>query len=192
MSQKNLNPYKLGVELFRYIEDRWNKGRFGREYEECDDLAAKRSWDKRLGMGKKKIFEVRALYNDVTFIDEFFTHDFCASERFFSFGYNERAGQWEIESREFQKVKQKILFQLTNFGQPIIQVEDANFENRSELLLRHLHEGTDLKLDHARDTLQNLFRAWKRPVNIVTKVENKGKLLRFDGSTHSEKTIDYK
>ena len=33
----------------------------------------KRDWDMRLGLGRKKIFEVRKLYNDVTFIDEFFT-----------------------------------------------------------------------------------------------------------------------
>ena len=26
-----LNPYKLGVELFRDIEERWNTGRFGKE-----------------------------------------------------------------------------------------------------------------------------------------------------------------
>src|SRR6266516_7332851 len=29
-----LNPYKLGLELLRDIEERWNKGRFGKEYEE--------------------------------------------------------------------------------------------------------------------------------------------------------------
>jgi len=36
-SKLHLNPYKLGVELFRDIEERWNKGRFGKEYEECED-----------------------------------------------------------------------------------------------------------------------------------------------------------
>ncbi|HEV8246809.1 MAG TPA: SpoVR family protein, partial [Polyangiaceae bacterium] len=33
-----LNPYKLGVELFRSVEERWNKGQFGREWEDCSDL----------------------------------------------------------------------------------------------------------------------------------------------------------
>src|SRR6185295_3926877 len=46
-SPTRLNPYKLGIELFRDIEDRWNKGRFGKEYDECDDMAAKRTWDKK-------------------------------------------------------------------------------------------------------------------------------------------------
>ncbi len=71
-----LNPYKLGVELYRHIEERWDKGQFGKEWEDCDDLDAKKNWNLRLGLGKKKIFEVRALYNDVTFIDEFLTPEF--------------------------------------------------------------------------------------------------------------------
>jgi stage V sporulation protein R len=185
------NPYKLGVELYRHIEERWNKGQFGKEWDECQDMAARKSWDRRLGLGRKKIFEVRKLYNDVTFIDEFFTEEFCRDNKFFSFGFNERSGNWEIESREFKKVKDKLLFRLTNFGQPFIYVEDGNFENRSELLLKHKHEGVDLKVDHARDTLEALARVWKRPVNLLTRVDGKGKLMRYDGRDHSEKGADY-
>ncbi len=182
-----LNPYKLGIELFRHIEDRWNKGRFGKEWDDCNQMAQRKEWDRRLGQGQKKIFEVRKLYNDVTFIDEFFTEEFCREQKFYAFLFNERSGNWEIDTREFKKVKDKLLFRLTNFGQPFIFVQDGNFENRTELLLSHRHEGIDLKLDHARDTLQNLCRVWKRPVCLVTQVEGKGKLLRFDGKDHSEK-----
>ncbi len=190
-SPGQLNPYKLGVELFRHIEERWDKGQFGKEWDDCHDMAARKHWDRRLGLGRRKIFEVRKLYNDVTFIDEFFTEEFCRSNKFFSFGFNERSGNWEIESREFKKVKDKLLFRLTNFGQPFIYVEDGNFENRSELLLRHQHEGTDLRMDYARDTLFNLNRVWKRPVNLLTRVDGKGKIFRFDGRDHSEKGADY-
>ena len=186
-----LNPYKLGVELLHYIRDRWDRGRFGKDWEDCDDFETRGRWDKRLGLGMQKIFEVRKLYNDVTFIDEFFTEDFCREQRFFSFGWNERAGSWEIQSREFQKVKRKLLFSLTNFGHPFIYVEDANFDNRGELLLRHQHEGMDLRIDQARDTLCNLERVWRRPVNLHSRVDGKGKMLRFDGRDHSEKTADY-
>jgi stage V sporulation protein R len=186
-----LNPYKLGVELYRHVEERWDKGRFGKEWDDCDDFAQRRSWDRRLGLGRQKIFEVRKLYNDITFIDEFFTEEFCRSNKFFSFGFNERSGNYEIESREFKKVKEKLLQRLTNFGQPVVLVEDGNFENRSELLLRHRHEGTDLRVDHAKDTLEALARVWKRPVNLVTRQEGKGKLMRYDGREHSDKSIDY-
>ena len=186
-----LNPYKLGVELYRHIEDRWDRGRFGKEWDEEPNMAARRNWDRRLGQGKKKIFEVRKLYNDVTFIDEFFTEEFCRENKFFSFGFNERSGNFEVESREFKKVKDKLLSRLTNFGQPFIFVQDGNFENRSELLLKHKHEGVDLKMDHARDTLESLSRVWKRPVSLLTRVDGKGKILRYDGTDHSEKSADY-
>ena len=72
-----LNPYKLGIELLRDIEERWNKGQFGPEWEECDNLDVRQKWDKKLGLGRQKIFEVRRIHNDVTFIDTFLTVDFC-------------------------------------------------------------------------------------------------------------------
>ncbi len=182
-----LNPYKLGVSLLRHIEERWDKGRFGKEWNECEDYDTRRTWDKRLGLGRQKIFEVRRLYNDVTFLDEFFTEEFCREEKFFTFAMNERSGNYEIDSREFGKVKQKMLFQLTNFGEPVILVEDANHDNRGELLLRHRHEGTDLHEENAKATLEALGRIWRRPVCIHSMVEGKAKLVRYDGKEHTER-----
>src|SRR5215210_3153306 len=59
-----INPYKLGIELLRDIEHRWHTGKFGKEYEERDDLDLRRKWNKDLGLGRKKIFEVRRVHND--------------------------------------------------------------------------------------------------------------------------------
>jgi stage V sporulation protein R len=182
-----INPYKLGIELFRDIEDRWNKGRFGKEYDECDDMVERQQWNTHAGLGRQKIFEVRKHYNDVTFIDEFLTADFAVEQKLFVYGFNEKGNRWEIVDREFRKVKQKLLTSLTNFGQPVIEVIDGNYENRAELMLGHRHEGTDLKLDYARDTLHNLESIWHRPVNLYTKVDNKGVIMRFDGKEHSER-----
>jgi stage V sporulation protein R len=190
-SPGRLNPYKLGVELYRSIEDRWNKGQFGKEWNECESMDQKRDWDRRLGLGRQKLFEVRKLYNDVTFIDEFFTLEFCVEQKFYSFGFSERSGNWEIMSREFKKVKDQLLRMLTNRGQPAIYVEDGNFENRSELLLRHAHESTDLDMAQARDTLRNLYKVWTRPVSILTKLEGKGKILRCEGDNITEKSAEY-
>ncbi len=180
-----LNPYKLGVELFRHIEERWDKGQFGREWEECNDLDQKKNWDLRLGLGRQKIFEVRSLYTDVTFIDEFLTPEFCIEHKFFTYGWSNRNERFEIDTREFQEVKEKLLFQLTNFGNPYIFVVDANYENRGELLLQHDHRGVDLRSDYARETLSALVRIWKRPVVLATIVDSKPSLLRFDGKEHT-------
>ncbi len=73
-------------------------------------------------------------------------------------------------------MKDKLLFQLTNFGEPFIHVEDANYDNRGELLLRHRHEGIDLQVDHARGTIGALGRIWRRPVNLLTVVDGKQKV----------------
>ena len=64
-------------------------------------------------------------------------------------------------------------------------------QDRGELLLGHRHEGTDLRMDYARDTLTNLVRVWKRPVNLLSRIDGKGKLLRYDGREHAEKGADY-
>ena len=189
-SRLRLNPYKLGVELFRDIEDRWNKGRFGKAYDECDDLVAREKWDKKLGLGRQKIFEVRKLYNDLTFLDTFLTEDFCRKQKFFVYARDERKEAWVIESRDFAKVKEALLAGLTNVGHPLIRVIDGNFGNRGELLLQHLHEGRDLRFDFAKETLTCVFRLWKRPVHLDTCTEGLEERLTYDGTSHTEIKLD--
>jgi len=188
-AQGRLNPYKLGVELFRHIEERWDRGQFGKEWDECDDLELRRTWDRRLGLGRSKIFEVRAHYNDITFIDEFLTPEFVHDQKLFSFTFNPRNDRWEIESRKFKEVKDKLLFRLTNAGNPFIYVDEANYANRGELLLWHDHQGVDLRLDWAREVLRSIVRVWKRPVEIHTLFDGKPSLLRFDGNEHVQRAL---
>jgi len=174
---RHLNPYKLGLELFRDLEERWDRGAFGPEYEACDDLKARDEWDRRLGLGREKVFEVRLIYNDVGFIDEFLTEDFARQHRLFSYDYNDVTNQYEISGREFAEIKQRLLFQLTNFGHPIIDVLDGNYQNRGELYLLHRYEGIDLDIPYAQGTLRNLYTIWGRPVHVETVVEDKVRML---------------
>jgi len=189
-SKFHLNPYKLGLEIFRDIEERWNKGRFGKEYEECEDLVVRDKWDLNLGLGQEKIFEVRRLYNDLTFIDTFLTDDFCRRQKLFVYGKEEKDPAWVIKTREFSKVKEMILSGLTNLGSPLIRVLDGNFENRGELLMAHHHEGRDLKWNFADETLVNLQRLWKRPVHVETIKEGKRVRLSFDGKENKITELD--
>jgi stage V sporulation protein R len=108
----------------------------------------------------------------------------------FVYGFNEKRNSWEIMDREFRKVKNKLLLQLTNFGQPIIEVVDGNHDNRSELLLAHKHDGQDLKGDYARETLKNLQTLWRRPVSLITRFDGKGVMIRHDGQNQSEKKVE--
>lgn len=181
MSRQSINPYKIGIELFRDIEHRWDTGKFGKEYQECSDMAVKEKWHRPTNQGKEKIFEVRKSHNDITFIDEFFTEEFCERQQLFTYNFNPRTGRNEISSRDFQEVKQKLLSQLTNFGNPIIEVKTANDQNRGELLLQHVHQGVDLDVAYASDTLKNIHSIWKRPVNLETIQEGKSMVYSFDG-----------
>ena len=184
-----LNPYRLGVELLRHVEERWNKGRFGLEYLNCDDPKVRRNWDTQEGLGQKKIFEVRKIHNDITFIDEFLDEDFCHKTKMFIYDFDPRTGKYIVSSRKFNEIKSQLLQQLTNFGNPIIEVYDGNFKNRGELLLKHQHESNDLKNEFTLETLKNLFKIWGRPVHLETVVEKVRKRVCFDGQTHSFEKI---
>jgi stage V sporulation protein R len=144
-----INPYKIGVELFKDIEDRWDKGRFGKEYNDCDEFVKKQDWDMKLGIGREKIFEVRKYHNDITFIEEFLTPEFCRKNKLFTFKLNPRSGFYEIKDRDFENIKSQLLFALTNFGQPYIYVKDGNYKNRGELYIIHKHLGVDLQIEYS-------------------------------------------
>ncbi|MEZ6072718.1 MAG: SpoVR family protein [Pirellulales bacterium] len=189
-SPDRLNPYKLGIELFRDIEERWNQGRFGKDYEECDDHQRRAHWDTGAGLGREKIFEVRRIHNDLTFIETFLTLDFCRKHKLFSFGYNSQADQYEIESRAFDEIKSRLLFSLTNRGRPLIAVRDANYKNRGELYLEHTYTGVELQTGYAQDTLANLYRLWNRPVHVETVLDGAVTVISFDGSEHTSHATD--
>src|SRR5439155_21453951 len=156
----------MGIELLRNVGHRWNTGKFGKEYDDCDDLDQRRKWDKQLGLGRQKIFEVRRVHNDITFIDTFLTPEFCVQHEMFSYAWQEQMGQYVIESRECEKIQLRLLFSLTNFGKRWIDVVNGNYHNRGELLLKHEHYGVDLRLDQTADTLANIQFIWGRPVHL--------------------------
>ncbi|RLS58424.1 MAG: SpoVR family protein [Planctomycetota bacterium] len=184
MSGRRLNPYKIGIELYRDIEERWNRGQFGAEWNSCDDEEEKKHWNTNAGLGREKIFEVRKIHNDVTFVDSFLTEEFCRKHKLFSFAYNEQEKTYEIASREFQEIKAHLLNSLTNHGRPFISVVDGNYKNRGELYLRHEYQGIELKPDYAQATLTNLHRLWGRPVHIETVMDDRMRVLGFDGTRH--------
>ena len=190
MHKGQLNPYKIGLELFRDIERRWNEGKFGREWAQCDSLEARANWNTHAGLGMQKVFEVRRHHNDVTFLDEFLTPEFCAEQKLFTFEHNPRANEWQIASREFEKIKQKLLSQLTNMGRPVIEIEDANFRNTGALLLVHRFDGTALDQRYAHSTLKNLYKIWKRPTHLHSRRGQKGILMSFDGHQVKEQAFE--
>ncbi|MCB9680852.1 MAG: SpoVR family protein [Alphaproteobacteria bacterium] len=178
-----LNPYALGVKLWRHIEERWDKGRFGKAWMDCTDPLEQDRWNTGAGQGRAKIFEVRRTHNDISFLDTFLTEDFVRHHGMFTTRYDKRTKQWVPDSTGFKEVKGQVLDMLASRGAPRIYVVDANVNGRHELLLDHPHEGLDIQLDYAERVLGNMARIWTRPVHLQTFLEDRPITLTHDGST---------
>jgi len=147
-----LNPYKLGIELFRCAEER--------------------GYD---------LLRLRRAHNDASFIDELVDESFAAKNQLFVYGRNARTGRTEVLDRDWREIKEKLLQDLSWGGLPQIELVEDDHEGRGELLLIHRHDGRDLQLAHAGETLKNLARLWQRPVHLLTLEEGQGRKLTCDG-----------
>ena len=199
-SPGRLNPYKVGVELLRDIENRWNRGQYGKDYDDCDDIETRRRWgsDKDVpknvvgkgSPGREKIFEVRKVCNDVTFIDSYLTPEFVEDHNLFHYRFDPATNRMVAVNRDFRRIKQQLLFSLTNHSQPFIFVADGNYANRGELYLVHRHNGVDLQVRYATETLKNVQKLWGRPVHIQTAVDDEMLLFTYDGEESRHQKIN--
>ncbi len=185
-----LNPYKMGVELFRHIERRWDRGQFGQDWLDCASDAERERWDTGAGLGKSKVFEVRETHNDVTFLDTFLTADFCREQGFFTTKRDVRTGKWVIDSREFAAVKKQLLSHVASRGTPRVYVVDANHRGRGELRLHHRHDGLDVQVKWAEQVLGNLAGLWGRAVHLETALDGEPVLLSHDGAALTQSAPD--
>lgn len=164
----SMNPYKLGYMLLLDIEDRWNKGKFGKEYDECQDSREKENWDKKLGLGHDKVFEVRAFYDDVTLISEFFTQEFCDKYEFFHW-QKFPDGTYKIADRDAKNIKKHLIQSRLNGGLPEIYLADPNYQGKRIFLLEHKWDGRMLHPGQTKDTLRSVSYLWNGPVALITK-----------------------
>jgi stage V sporulation protein R len=164
----SMNPYKLGYEILLDIEDRWNKGRFGPEFENCKDMQEKAKWDKNLGLGMEKVFEVRKHYNDYTLINEFFTKELCDKKEFFEYRKFPN-GEWKIVNRDFDSIKKNLLLKYLNGGLPDIRLSDPNHLGKGWFFMQHYPDGRPLYDKYAREVMTSIYRLWKEVVVVATK-----------------------
>ena len=167
------NPYKMGYELFMDIKDRWDKGKFGAEWENCTDMQEKQKWDKKLGLGMEKIFEVRKNYNDFTMLHEFFTQDFCQRKKFFEYKRTTK-GEYKIINdastpEKFTKLKKKLLQRYTNGGLPDVRLEDPNHLGKGWFMMQHYWDGRPIYDPYARETMTSIYKFWRNPVVLATR-----------------------
>lgn len=184
-SRMSINPYYVGYNILHDIERRWNG-------EEDEDYPEENWRGEKLirptGEGLKKIFEVRRDEADITFLRKYLTRGLVNKLDMYTYKLEEVNGEmmWVVQDTDWERVRDTLLDTMTNFGIPIIYVEDADYNRHGELLLTHAYDGKPLDMDYTARTLKNLYALWKRPVHIATVVEDTPMLLTHDGEEFTQ------
>ena len=201
-NRKSLNWYRVGFGLYEYIKEQWDKGRFGREFEECEDPYERAYWNTNVMKGNEKIFEVRANSSDRMAVELYFRDDFIHEQKLYIYQEQVDIQTGEIIEVIVEKrpeVLRAILKRsMTLYGAPIIYVKDGNYNDNRELYLVHvrdpqLHSAPELNPRYEQGTLEKIFYLWGRQVHIETdeileQTESAIKLERvvdsYDGKKH--------
>jgi stage V sporulation protein R len=170
-----LNPYYIGYKILEDIEKRWNnptaeeREKFGREP----------------GQGLAKLLEVRETENDISLLRNYLTEDLCEELDLFVYELIDEE-EWTVTEKRWERVRDQLVANMTNFGYPYIEVADGDYDRNLELCLRHRYEGAELDLKYARKVLEYVHKLWGRPVHLETVVEDESTTMHYDGEEHSE------
>jgi len=168
-SKMSINPYHLGLAIWEDIEKRWDnptqeeRDRFGREPNQ----------------GRAKMFEVREMENDISFLRNYLTKDLVADLDLFL--YQKVGNEWRVVEKDWTKVRDKICSSRVNGGMPVLYVEDGDYNGNGELYVKHAYEGVELDLLHLDKTLPYLAQLWGRTVHLQSVIEERGVLFSCDG-----------
>lgn len=192
----SMNPYKLGFDLLCDIEERWDKGQFGEEYESCNNMRERQNWDKNLGLGKEKVFEVAKYYDDVNLINEFFTQEFCDKYKFYLYE-KFHDGSYVVTTKDSKLIKKHLIEKHTNRGLPDIRLADPNHLGRNIMLLEHVWEGKTLYKPYLQETMKSLNFITTKPILVVTKNKNEEETIYYceghgDGEVYELTREQYK
>jgi len=184
-TKDNFNWYGVYLALFEDIEERWNKGRFGKEYEEEENAFKRSRWDTGVNLGKEKIFKVRSFYSDRMAVTEFFTDEFIREQQIFIW-QKLTLKNGEIFYVIFEDnpgiIRGLLKDQFTFYGIPLIVVENGNFSSQNQLFLKHVWNGYELDPKYLKATLEKIYDLWGRTVFLETKVKDKQFIFTSDDS----------
>jgi stage V sporulation protein R len=124
------------------------------------------------------LFLLRRIHSDVSLVDALVDEDFVMD-------YHGVARADRRAAREaglvWESWKEKLLGELAWGGQPKIELVGCDLGGRGALHLRHHHDGRDLQLAQAAETLQNLAALWQGTVELSTVVDQVPRRLRVEG-----------
>ncbi|MFD0673124.1 SpoVR family protein [Cohnella sp. GCM10027633] len=157
-SRHSLNPYYLGLKIFEDIERRF---------------------------GHDKIFEVRELDSDISFLRNYLTKELVEDLDLYVF--EKKGPEWQITDKTWEHIRDQLAFSRVNGGFPYLEIADGDYQRNGELYIAHRFEGVELDLKYVERTLPYLVSLWGKPVHLETVVDDKKVLFSCDGKKTSRK-----
>ncbi|WP_028781896.1 SpoVR family protein [Thalassobacillus devorans] len=175
-SRTQINPYYLGLKIFENIEETYN-----------NPTEEMKKHGVEPGSGREKIFEVREIESDISFIRNYLTKDLCRQEDLYLF--QKQGKDYKISDKDYQAVRDQLVTMRVNGGFPYITVNDGDFLKNGELYLKHHYEDVELDLEYLERTLPYIYQLWGRPVHMETVVEKKEVLFSYSGKKVQKKFL---
>src|SRR4029079_3672720 len=132
-----------------------------------------------VGKGREKMFEIRELENDVSFLRNYLTRNLV--DELDMYIYAREGDEWVVVEKDWRKIRDTIVESMTNFGFPYLVVEDGDYHRARELYLRHCFDGRELDQHYAFRTMRYIHKLWGRPIHLETIVEDAPAVWTFDG-----------
>ncbi|EQB38426.1 stage V sporulation protein R [Virgibacillus kapii] len=167
-SRHQINPYYLGIKIFEDIEERYNH-----PTKEMKELGVQDN------SGREKIFEVRELESDISFIRNYLTKELVQREDMYLF--EKKGRNYQITNKDYEAVRDQLVTMRVNGGFPYITVENGDYLRNGELYLVHNYEGTELDLTYLEHVLPYIYQLWGKTVYLETYVEEKKVIYSHDG-----------
>lgn len=175
-SKTNINPYYLGLKIYEDIEERYNNP--------TDEMM---KLGERPNSGREKMFEVREIESDISFIRNYLTKELVQQEDMYLF--EKQGSDYRITEKDYEQVRDQLVSMRVNGGFPYIFVEDGDYLRNGELYLVHSYEGIELDLPYLENVLPYIYQLWGRPVHMETNLDNKQVLYSYSGIKVSRRTL---
>ncbi|WP_237049271.1 SpoVR family protein [Lentibacillus amyloliquefaciens] len=175
-SKHQINPYYLGLKIFEDIEKRFDAP--------TDEM-------KRMGAepkaGREKIFEVREIESDQSFIRNYLTKELVGREDMYLF--EKQGSDYTITDKDYENVRDQLVSQRVNGGFPYITVENGDYKRNGELYLKHGYEGIELDLHYLENVLPYIYQLWGRNVHLETVVDDKRVVFTYESGQKDVKSV---
>jgi stage V sporulation protein R len=168
----SINPYHLGFKIWEDI--------YRRHTEPTPDEIKKYGAPGK--NGRDKLFEVREVERDTSFLRRYFTEELMREMDMFQ--YEPRGDELVIDKvsdeEGWKPIKETLIKSVGTGSIPVIKVEDADFGHNRTLYLKHYHDGRDLLLEYAEKSLAFTYRLWGRECVLETTLQGKRSLLCYN------------